>query len=89
MRRCIVCGTSIEGKRPHAIYCSMSCGQRARAKARAARMIAKMRLERPRCMICSKPIRYGEFGVRYTSATCGSQKCIWRRRDWFGRSRAS
>ena len=77
------CTISIEGRRPQARYCTNQCGHRARHAAMRLHRIREAIALRPRCMICSAPIRYGRFGVTYRSATCGNLRCVRARRDWF------
>jgi hypothetical protein len=42
------------------------------------------RLLRPRCVVCSEPIRYGKPGVRRDARTCGSGNCRMSAYRWFG-----
>ena len=94
MRLC-VCGISLEGRRiaippgRSSLFCGDTCRQRLRRKElRRKRMLAAIAL-RPRCMICDAPIRYGEYGVRYDSTTCGNLRCAAAKRDWFGGRRGT
>jgi hypothetical protein len=48
-RACVVCGSSLEGRRPQAIYCSDGCRSADRDRERAARRFGP---DRPPCPIC-------------------------------------
>lgn len=56
---------------------------RARDRQRAATR-ARLQLERPRCMICGAPLRWGQSGLRYDTVTCG-KACAKKRWEWFQR----
>ena len=83
---CIGCGSAFEAKHPYARWCSKRCYDFHRYwPVRRERILAAIAL-RPRCVICSAPIRYGQNGVRYDSTTCGNRACAVRRNHWLGAS---
>lgn len=77
-RACLWCPTSLEGRRPHARWCSVKCRT---YWVREQRRIARRR-EHPRCAVCSDPMPYGKNGFDLSSVTC-SKKCRRIRYRWF------
>jgi hypothetical protein len=66
-RTCAVCGVSLNGRRPDAVYCSDGCRSAARDRDRAARRFSP---ERRPCPICGTPMAGRRFGAIYCSPTC-------------------
>jgi hypothetical protein len=67
MRTCVVCGASLEGRRPQAIYCSDGCRSASRDRARAGRRFSPAR---PPCPVCGASMVGRRYGAIYCSASC-------------------
>jgi uncharacterized Zn finger protein (UPF0148 family) len=76
-RRCALCGGSLEGRRPDAVYCSAACRSAARNANRAGRRFAP---DRPSCPVCGEPMSGRREGAIYCSSAC-------RVRAWTARQR--
>jgi hypothetical protein len=67
MRTCVVCGFSLEGRRPQAIYCSDGCRSANRDRDRAARRFSPTR---PPCAVCGASMIGRREGAIYCSPSC-------------------
>ena len=79
VRRCLLCGASLDGRVPQVRYCA-SCPGPARRKHQRTMRLQAVAYMRPRCMICDNPIQY----KRPNKMTC-SLKCSTKRYVWFVR----
>jgi hypothetical protein len=73
-----VCGASLAGRRPQAVFCSSECRSAARDRDRAARRFAP---GRPPCPVCGQSMAGRREGAVYCSPVC-------RVRAWSARQNA-
>jgi ribosomal protein L37AE/L43A len=67
MKACAVCGASLEGRRPQAIYCCDGCRSAGRDDERAARRLDP---DRPPCPVCGESMVGRRDGAVYCSPSC-------------------
>ena len=80
---CRRCGVDITSRRLRRDrqWCSKEC----RTYFMREQRRIEARYNRPRCLICAKPIHYGESGVNMKTRTCGDRVCVMRLNNWFTR----